>query len=69
MQTETFINENGVEIQVHFDDLQYQLLERVDCYDASYECRGFDDNGNEYSGIANISCGECVNIEDIEQIN
>ena len=68
MQTETYTNENGVEIQVHFDDLQYQLLEKIDCYDATYECRGYDANGNTYSGIASISCDECVGIDDIEQI-
>ena len=69
MRTETFTNEHGVQIQIHFDDLQYQLLEKIDCYDSSWECRGYDANGNQYSGIAQISCDECVEIEDIEQIN
>ena len=68
MTTETFTNENGVDIQVHFDDLEYQLLEKIDCYDATYECRGSDDAGNRYSGIASISCDECVGIEDIELV-
>jgi hypothetical protein len=66
MDTSTYTSETGTEMVVHWDDLEYQLLERIDCYDQTYECRGHDANGNIYSGIASISCGDCVDIEDIE---
>lgn len=69
MSTETYTNENGVEIQVHFDDLEYALLEVISVHDKVYECRGYDANGCEYSGIATISCDELVCIEDIEPLN
>lgn len=68
MNTEIYTNENGVEIQVHFDDLEYQLLEVISYHDKVYECRGYDANGSTYSGIATISCDELASIEDIEQL-
>lgn len=68
MQTETFKTEHGLEIQVHFDDLQYGLLEVISAHDKVYECRGYDANGRDYSGIATFSCDELISIEDIEQL-
>lgn len=67
METRTFKTESGVEKQVHFDDLQYQLLDVVD-HTAEYECRGYDANGQDYSGIAIFTCGELEEIVDIEEI-
>lgn len=67
MRTETFTTDSGVEIQVHFDDLQYQLMEEdIDERMEIYECRGYDANGTQYSGIAEFSCDELESITDIE---
>lgn len=68
MITETYKTDNGLEIQVHFDDLQYGLLEAISVHDKVYECRGYDANGRDYSGIATFSCDELISIEDIEQL-
>lgn len=37
-------------IEITFDDMEYQHLGNCD-HSASYECRGYDKDGNEYSGI------------------
>lgn len=69
MKTETYTTDNGVEIQVHFDDLQYQFLDHdSEERSATYECRGYDANGIQYSGIAEFSCDELESITDIEQL-
>lgn len=65
MEKRMYIHAEG-ETEVTFDDLEFQLLGKIDCYDSTYECRGTDTDGNIYSGISSISCGECVDIEDIE---
>lgn len=66
-KTEKYISETGTEITVHFDDLQFQQIDHVD-HSIIYECRGYDANGNEYTGIATFTCGELDSIEDIEQL-
>ncbi|ASU34387.1 hypothetical protein [Mucilaginibacter xinganensis] len=67
MQTETYTNENGTEILVHFDDLQVELLDRCD-HSAFYKCTGYDANGTEYVGTAEFCCGEFEAITDIEEL-
>lgn len=56
-----------IEIEVTFDELHYQHLESID-HSQIYECRGFDSEGNLYSGIAEFCCDELISIEDIECI-
>lgn len=58
---------DGIKIVVHFDDLQTELLDVVDCYDKSYVATGFDANGRTYKATAEFSCDELVGITDIEQ--
>jgi hypothetical protein len=45
-----------------------EVLDVVDCYDWAEEAEGYDIDGNEYSGIAIISCDEIIDIEDIEEV-
>jgi hypothetical protein len=67
-KTETYYMGES-EIEVTFDDLQYQFLSSDNPpYDKTYECRGYDDEGRIYSGIAEFSCDELVEITDIECI-
>lgn len=65
MKHETYTNENGVEIQVHFDDLQIQEIDSVD-HSVYYTCTGYDANGTEYEGVSHFCCGEFEEITDIE---
>lgn len=65
--TET-VEIDGIEITVHFDDLQSEYLdhdseERM----VTYIATGFDANGRTYKAIAEFCCDELVKIEDIEQ--
>ena len=58
------------EIEVTFDDLQYQYLSHdSEERSVTYECRGFDSDGNIYYGIAEFCCDELVEITDIECID
>lgn len=67
MQTETYINENGNEIQVHFNDLQGEIIDAVD-HSTFYAIEGFDANGNKYSATSEYCCGEFECITDIEEL-
>lgn len=68
MKTEIY-HIGEAEIEVTFDNLQYQFLSSDNPpYDKTYECRGYDVDGNIYSGIAEFSCDELVEITDIECI-
>lgn len=67
MNTENYIDENGKEIEVIFDDMQYQFMGHED-HSSFYECRGYDKDGNTYAGTCEICCDELVSIEDIEDI-
>jgi hypothetical protein len=67
MTTEKYTNSHGVEIVVHFDDLHYQKLDIVD-HSIFYECRGWDVNGTQYSGVAEFCCDEFEGISDIEEL-
>lgn len=53
----------GIEIDF---DTQVELLDSVDCYDKTYLAIGYDDNGNKYTASAVYSCGELLELEDIE---
>lgn len=69
IDTRKFIDDNGIEIIVHFDDMEYSYLshdneERM----RVYECRGYDANGRQYSGIATFICGELDSIDEIERL-
>ena len=55
------------EIEITFDDLQYQKVDAVD-HSTYFECRGFDSEGNIYSGVIEYCCGEYGEITDIECI-
>jgi hypothetical protein len=67
MINKTYHNERGIDVLVHFDDLEYQKLEAVG-HSIFYECRGFDVNGGEYSGVVEKCCGEYLGITDIEEL-
>lgn len=58
---------DGIEITVHFDDLQAELLDTVDNYDCTFLATGFDANRRTYKATAVYSCGELIDIENIEQ--
>lgn len=58
----------GADIEVTFDDLQFKLIHLVD-NTSSYECRGFDEYENTYSGRAEFTYDEFEGITDIELIN
>lgn len=62
MKTGIYIDSEGNETEVEFDDLQHELLERIDCYDAVYKAIGHDSVGNRYSAYATFSCGECITL-------
>lgn len=69
IHTEKFTDESDIEVTVHFDDLKYQYLNHdPEERNVVYECRGYDANGREYSGIASFTCDELDGIEDIERI-
>ncbi len=57
------VNHNGKEIT--FDDLEYQSLDGVD-HTVIYECRGYDERGNTYTGIIDKTCDKYGDIEFIE---
>lgn len=67
MKTGIYTTENGTEITVHFDDLEVELLDRVE-YSRFYKCTGFDANGNTYVGTVEKCCDEYEEITDIEQL-
>lgn len=67
MKTETYTNEHGVEIRVHFDDIQGEVIDRVD-HSVFYAITGFDANGNEYTATSEFCCGEFEAITDIEEL-
>lgn len=70
MKTETYFNSEGNDTEVTFDDLQYQFLSSDNApYDKTYECRGTDGEGNIYSGIAEFSSNDLVEITDIEFVD
>lgn len=64
MITQIYTDENGKQIEVVFDELQYQVIDKVD-HSIYYECRGMDKDGNEYSGSAEYCCDELQQIEEI----
>ena len=55
-----------------FKDIEWELtgdvLDRIDVYDHSEVVIGYDKIGSEYEGVAEVSCGEIVDVEDIELI-
>ena len=53
--------------QVNFDDLEVELLDRVEA-STYYKCTGFDADGNIYEGVIEKCCGEYESIEDIEMV-
>lgn len=55
------------ETEVTFDDMEYQYIESVD-HSIIYECRGYDAEGNIYSGIVDKTCDEYGSIEDIQLV-
>lgn len=67
MQTETYITDSGVEIQVHFDDLHGEIIDSVD-HSVFFGIEGFDANGTKYSATSEFCCGEFEGITDIEQL-
>lgn len=64
MQKAIYKHDEG-EVEVTFDDMEYQFLSRED-HSSFYECRGYDAEGNIYSGIVEKCCDEYEPIEDIE---
>lgn len=66
METAIYTNECGIEITVHFDDLQIEEIDSVD-HSVFYICRGIDVNGGEYEATAEFCCGEFEAITDIER--
>ncbi len=54
-------------VAVTFDDLEVELLDRVE-HSSYYKCTGFDADGNIYEGVIEKCCGEYESIEDIERV-
>jgi len=52
---------NGIKIE--FDEEVVQVLDVLSVHDRDVEILGYDKNGNEYSAVANESCGEIVEID------
>lgn len=50
--------------QIIFDDLEVELLDRVE-RSSYYKCTGFDNDGNVYLGVIEKCCGEYEDIADI----
>lgn len=48
-------------------ELTDQLMETLSVHEKSYLANGFDDNGNKYTGIALVVCGEIETVTDIEK--
>lgn len=67
MKTTIYTTESGTEVQVHFDDLQGEIIDAVD-HSVFYGIEGFDANGNKYSATSEFTCGEFEQITDIEQL-
>lgn len=63
---EWVFDEGESELTITFDDLKTQCIDSVD-HDSTWVASGFDDDGNKYSALATFSCGELINIDEIEQ--
>lgn len=64
-------NQDLEDVDLEKLDIDWEIAEEVDvlsAYDTQVLLSGLDDNGNEYSASATESCGEIVEIEDIERI-
>lgn len=51
---------NGIDFE------KTELLESISVHDQIYAAIGYDDDFNEYFGTATVSCGEIVDISDIQ---
>ncbi len=55
-----------------FKDIEWELtgdvLDRIDIYDHSEVVVGYDKIGNEFEGVAEVSCGEIIDVDDIELV-
>lgn len=59
------------EIDLEKLDIDWELDEEMDklsAYDSEWSLTGDDDYGNEYIATGTMSCGELVNIIDIERV-
>ncbi len=67
---ETVIYETllGDKIEVTFDDLQVEILDRCD-HSIFYKCTGYDKVGRIYEATAEFCCGEFEGITDIEMVS
>ena len=52
---------NGIKIE--FEEEVVQVLDVLSVLDRDVEVLGYDKYGNEYSAVANESCGEIVEID------
>lgn len=60
-------NEPIEEIRISDIDFEItELLETVSAHDKIYACEGYNDKGHKYTGIAEVSCGEIVNVTEIK---
>lgn len=66
VKAEWVFDEGEQDVEITFDDLQTECVDRVD-HDSTWIATGFDSDGNKYSACALFSCGELIGIEDIEQ--
>lgn len=68
MKIANFIESDESITEVTFDDLEVELLDRVE-YSNFYLCTGFDKLGRQYEGTVERCCGEYEEITDIERVS
>lgn len=68
MKTANFIESDDSITEVTFDDLEVELLDRVE-HSSYYLCTGYDNLGRQYNGTVERCCGEYEGIEDIERVS
>ena len=54
-------------LEIEWDYQAGGLLDIVDSYDKTYIAIGYDKDGNKYIASAEFSCGELVELRDIER--
>lgn len=60
------IYHNG--IQVNFDDLQVELIDRVE-HSCFYKATGYDAMGRQYEATSEFCCGDFEAVSDIERVS
>lgn len=55
--------------EIRISDIDFkttELLEIISVNDKIYACEGYNEKGHKYTGIAEVSCGEIINVTQIK---